>query len=121
MTYITCDLHHKVANVRFALLTRRDLSAINLSVTEKGFRPIGNIEHLFEKQLHREVYPMSTFIDYRGRVWTCSRHHDQIEEMLKAGKEAEANALVAILNPKKSRGICKECKRLWQETPPMNR
>jgi hypothetical protein len=64
---------------------------------------------------------MSTFIDYRGRVWTCDKHNNQIEEMLKVGKDAEAKALVAILNPKKSRGICRECKRLWQETPPMNR
>jgi hypothetical protein len=64
---------------------------------------------------------MSTFIDYKGRVWTCDSHNKEIEAMILDGKEKEATALVAILNPKKSRGICRECKRLWQETPPMNR
>jgi hypothetical protein len=64
---------------------------------------------------------MTTAINYKGRVWTCDYHHAKIEEMFADGKTKEAQALVNILNPKKSRGICAECKRLYHETPPMNR
>ena len=64
---------------------------------------------------------MTAIVDYKGRVWTCQSHHERIVEMITEGKVKEAEALVAVLNPKKSRGICRECKRLWQETPPMNR
>jgi hypothetical protein len=62
-----------------------------------------------------------TATNYKGRVWTCDRHHAKIEAMIAEGKTAEAMALVDVLNPKKSRGICRECRRLWEETPPMNR
>lgn len=62
-----------------------------------------------------------TATNYKGRVWTCDRHNAKIEAMITEGKTAEAMELVAILNPKKSRGICAECRRLWQETPSVNR
>ena len=64
---------------------------------------------------------MHTFTNYKGRVWTCDNHNTKIEAMLQDGKTKEAEALVNLLNPKKSRGICAECKRLYTETPPMNR
>jgi hypothetical protein len=62
-----------------------------------------------------------TATNYKGRVWTCDNHNARIEAMINEGKTAEAMALVDVLNPKKSRGICSECRRLWQETPPTNR
>ena len=58
---------------------------------------------------------------YKGRVWTCDKHNARIEAMIAEGKVAEAMGLVAILDPKKSKGICAECRRLWHDTPPMNR
>ncbi len=64
---------------------------------------------------------MITTINYRGRVWTCESHHKRIESMILDGKAKEAEALVKILNPKLSKGICAECKRLYHETPPCNR
>lgn len=60
-------------------------------------------------------------INYKGRVWTCDRHNQRIEAMILDHKEKEAQALLNILDPKKSRGICKECVRLWHDTPPCNR
>ena len=64
---------------------------------------------------------MFTFTNYKGRVWTCQSHHERIVEMIESGKEKEATALVDLLNPKKSRGICRECVRLYHATPPCNR
>lgn len=64
---------------------------------------------------------MQTFINYKGRVWTCQTHHERIVAMIEAGEEQKASALVDLLNPKKSRGICKECVRLYHDTPPCNR
>ena len=60
-------------------------------------------------------------INYKGRVWTCDEHNSKIESMLNQGETEKAMNLVAILDPKKGRGICKACTRLWQSTPPMNR
>ena len=62
-----------------------------------------------------------TTTNYKGRVWTCDEHNSKIESMLADGKTTEAKNLVAVLNPKKSRGICKECTRLYWETPSINR
>ena len=62
-----------------------------------------------------------TATNYKGRVWTCNDHNAKIEAMITEGKTTEALALVAILDPKNSRGICRECRRLWEDTPPMNR
>jgi hypothetical protein len=62
-----------------------------------------------------------TTIQYKGRVWTCDSHNAKIESMINDGKTKEAMALVDILNPKKSKGVCAECKRLYNETPSINR
>lgn len=59
--------------------------------------------------------------NYKGRVWTCNEHNKRIESMINDGELKKAMDLVAILDPKKGRGICKECARLWAITPPMNR
>jgi len=59
--------------------------------------------------------------NYKGRVWTCDEHNAKIEALITVGQTAEAMSLVAILDPKKSRGICSECRRLWQDTPAINR
>jgi hypothetical protein len=64
---------------------------------------------------------MTQILNYKGRVWTCQSHHEKIEQMLIDGKDKEVTALVNILNPKKSRGICRECTRLYWDTQPMNR
>ena len=60
-------------------------------------------------------------INYKGRVWTCDDHNAKIEALIQDGKAKEAEQLVIILNPKKSRGICKECARLYWDTPSVNR
>ena len=63
---------------------------------------------------------MTTTIQYKGRVWTCDAHNEQIETMLADGKTKEATSLVNLLHPKKG-NKCTECARLWDETPPSNR
>jgi hypothetical protein len=64
---------------------------------------------------------MTTPIQYKGRVWTCDYHNTKIEKLIQDGKTEVAQSLVNTLNPKKSRGICKECARLYWETPSINR
>ena len=59
--------------------------------------------------------------NYKGRVWTCDQHNEKIESMINDGELEKATKLVAILDPKQGRGICKECARLWQLTPSINR
>lgn len=60
-------------------------------------------------------------VNYKGRVWTCDHHNAKIEALILDGKVKEAQQLVIILNPKKSRGICRECARLYWDTPSVNR
>lgn len=62
-----------------------------------------------------------TASNYKGRVWTCDEHHTQIEALIITGQTAEAMKLVATLDPKKQQATCRECCRLWEDTPPMNR
>jgi len=64
---------------------------------------------------------MNSIINYQGRVWTCNFHNAKIEGLIAEGKTSEAAGLVAILNPKKAKGICKECARLYYDTPACNR
>lgn len=60
--------------------------------------------------------------NYPGRKWTCSSHHEKILEAIANGASNDyVTGLVMILNPKKSRGICQECKRLYWETLPEDR
>lgn len=61
-----------------------------------------------------------TFTNYKGRVWTCDSHNAEIEALIVTGFDKEAKTLVDALNPKKG-NICKDCARLYDETPPMNR
>jgi hypothetical protein len=63
---------------------------------------------------------MATPIQYKGRVWTCDAHNEEVETLISTGFEGEAKTLVNALHPKKG-NICKECARLWEETPPSNR
>jgi hypothetical protein len=64
---------------------------------------------------------MQTATNYKGRVWTCNDHNAKIEAMISDGLVKEAKSLVDLLNPKKSRSICKECARLYWDTPAINR
>lgn len=61
-----------------------------------------------------------TTIQYKGRVWTCDAHNAEVETLIATGFEGEAKTLVNALHPKKG-NICKECARLFDETPPSNR
>ena len=63
---------------------------------------------------------MTTLTNYKGRVWTCDEHHKEIEALIITGLTKEANALVNSLNPKKGNS-CKECARLYEDTPAFNR
>ena len=63
---------------------------------------------------------MSTVINYKGRVWTCDEHHKEIEELIKNGNWGESNLLFQQIHPKRGNS-CKECARLYDETPPSNR
>lgn len=70
---------------------------------------------------YTEEIVMTTFINYVGRKWTCDKHHAKIEDLISSGQVEKAEELVKILDPKKSRGICSECKRLYWETPSVSR
>ena len=63
---------------------------------------------------------MTTFTNYKGRVWTCDEHNNAITNLLEAGKESVAKNLIASVHPKKG-NCCKECARLYDETPPSSR
>lgn len=67
------------------------------------------------------IINQSSPVNYKGRVWTCDDHNAKIEALILDGKTKEAASLVNILNPKKSRGICRECTRLYWDTPSVNR
>lgn len=64
---------------------------------------------------------MTTAINYKGRVWTCDEHNEEIETMIEQGKTKEAKALVNTLNPSKGQGTCFACSFLYYETPSINR
>ena len=61
---------------------------------------------------------MNTVIQYKGRVWTCDEHNAIITDLLKAGSDAKS--VIASVHPKKG-NKCKECARLYDETPPSSR
>ena len=61
-----------------------------------------------------------TTIQYKGRVWTCDEHNDAITKLLTEGQKEQAQELIASVHPKKG-NWCKECARLFDETPPSNR
>ena len=62
----------------------------------------------------------TTKINYKGRVWTCDEHHAIIEGLISQGMLTTAQGFLHSVNPKKG-NACKECARLWEETPPSNR
>ena len=61
---------------------------------------------------------MTTVIQYKGRIWTCDEHNNAITKLLEAGSNAKN--LITSVHPKKGNN-CKECARLYDETPPSNR
>lgn len=63
---------------------------------------------------------MITTPSYKGSVWTCQEHHDQITNLLAQGMTRAAQAMGRDVHPKKG-NVCRECARLWTDTPPMNR
>lgn len=62
----------------------------------------------------------TTTINYKGRVWTCDEHHAEITKYLALGNTLYADCVLRMVNPKKGND-CKECARLYRETPPVNR
>jgi hypothetical protein len=58
--------------------------------------------------------------NYKGRVWTCDEHNAIIEGFLSQGMTKTAQGFLQTVHPKKG-NTCKECARLWEETPPANR
>lgn len=63
---------------------------------------------------------MTTTTQYKGRVWTCNNHDEMIINALTSGSTKRAQEIVASVHPKKGKS-CKECARLYDETPPSNR
>ena len=63
---------------------------------------------------------MSKVINYKGRVWTCDEHNKTIEALLLHTSKEIAKLYLDGIHPKKG-NTCKECARLYDETPPCNR
>jgi hypothetical protein len=63
---------------------------------------------------------MTTIIQYKGRVWTCDQHNEIIEGLLRNDMPKSAKEILASVHPKKG-NQCKECARLYDETPPSSR
>lgn len=63
---------------------------------------------------------MTTFTNYKGRVWTCDEHNAQIEGFFNQEMPITANEILKSVHPKKG-NCCKECARLYDETPPSSR
>jgi hypothetical protein len=61
-----------------------------------------------------------TSLNYKGRVWTCDVHHTIVTHYLNAGEIVYAETTLRMVHPKKG-NECKECARLYKETPPINR
>ena len=63
---------------------------------------------------------MATAIQYKGRVWTCSTHDEQIIDAILLGSDELAKKIVASVHPKKGNS-CTECASYYNTTPPCNR
>jgi hypothetical protein len=59
-------------------------------------------------------------LNYKGRVWTCDSHNNVITALLGAGNKKAANTVLRDVHPKKGNS-CKECSRLYEDTPSVNR
>ena len=62
----------------------------------------------------------TTKTNYKGRAWTCDEHHAQIVALIESGEGTKSNLLFQKIHPKRG-NACKECARLWDETPACNR
>lgn len=63
---------------------------------------------------------MRTETTYKGKVWTCDNHHNQIVALIEGGNGEKSNLLLQKVHPKRGNS-CPECARLYEETPPCNR
>ena len=63
---------------------------------------------------------MTTYIQYKGRVWTCSTHDEQIIDAILLGSQELADKIVKSVHPKKG-GSCRDCSYYYDLTPPSNR
>ena len=63
---------------------------------------------------------MTTAIQYKGRVWTCSTHDEQIVDALLLGSKELADKIIKSVHPKKDQG-CADCAYYYEMTPPSNR
>ena len=63
---------------------------------------------------------MTTLTNYKGRVWTCDKHNKTIEALILHTSKEIAKLYLDGIHPKKG-NTCKECARLYDETPPCNR
>jgi hypothetical protein len=59
-------------------------------------------------------------INYKGRVWTCGSHNAVIESLIYQSFMDTAADILKSVDPKKGNS-CRECARLYDETPPCNR
>jgi hypothetical protein len=59
-------------------------------------------------------------VNYKGRVWTCDAHNEIIEGLLIENSPKIAKMFLDSVHPKKG-NECRECARLYSETPPSNR
>ena len=62
----------------------------------------------------------TTKTNYKGRKWTCDEHNTQIEGFLLQDMPKTAQEILRSVHPKKG-NTCRECARLWDETPPSSR
>lgn len=61
-----------------------------------------------------------TATNYKGRVWTCDTHDKAISALIALGDEKGAKLILKNVHPKKG-NECRECRRLFNETPSFNR
>lgn len=63
---------------------------------------------------------MTTTINYKGRVWTCSTHDELIVDALRLGSKKLADKILFTIHPNKG-NTCTKCAYYYDETPPCNR
>jgi hypothetical protein len=68
----------------------------------------------------KENKQMTTATNYKGRVWTCSTHDEQIVDALLLGSKELADKILKSVHPKNG-GDCKDCAYYYELTPSINR
>lgn len=63
---------------------------------------------------------MTTAIQYKGRVWTCSTHDEQIVDALLLGSKELAEKILKSVHPKNGKS-CSDCAYYYDITPSHNR